>query len=122
MIEVDHLQKEIEGRHRCSARLVQSVPVKETHKGAAVWEGVVHVFDLEGHPTASRVYARSSPIEGSPDQRQILCSAASAAGHIASGCGASGDRCGAKHPGRGMNEAQHRPTAGAAIARRSGAL
>lgn len=35
----------------------QSVPVKETHAGAVVWEGVVHVFDLAGHPTTSRAYA-----------------------------------------------------------------
>jgi hypothetical protein len=39
------------------ATLAQSVPAKETHAGAVVWEGVVHVFDLAGHPTASRAYA-----------------------------------------------------------------
>ena len=72
MIEADQLQKAIEGLHRCSARLVRSVPVKETHDGDAVWDGVVHVFDLEGHPTASRVYAWSSPIEGTPDQRRFF--------------------------------------------------
>lgn len=35
----------------------------------AVWEGVVHVFDLNGHPTATRAYAWSSPIEGSDKRR-----------------------------------------------------
>jgi hypothetical protein len=70
--EVDQLQKAIEGLHRCSARLVQSVPTKQTHKGAAVWEGVVHVFDLEGHPTASRAYAWSSPIEETTDKRRFF--------------------------------------------------
>jgi hypothetical protein len=34
-----------------------------------VWEGVVHVFDLEGHPTATRAYAWSSAIEGSDKRR-----------------------------------------------------
>jgi hypothetical protein len=34
-----------------------------------VWEGVVHVFDLEGHPKATRAYAWSSPIEGSTKRR-----------------------------------------------------
>jgi hypothetical protein len=48
--EVDQLRKAIEGLHRCSARLAQSVPVKEMNKGAPVWDGVVHIFDLEGHP------------------------------------------------------------------------
>jgi hypothetical protein len=38
MIEVDadQLQRAIEGLHRCSARLAQSVPVKQTDKGAVV--------------------------------------------------------------------------------------
>jgi hypothetical protein len=72
MIEPDQLQKAIEGLHRCSARWVRSVLVKETREGDAVWEGVVHVFDLEGHATASRVYAWSSPIEGTPDQRRFF--------------------------------------------------
>ena len=30
-----------------------------------VWEGTVHVFDLEGHPKATRPYAWSSPVDGS---------------------------------------------------------
>jgi hypothetical protein len=32
-------------------------------------EGVVHVFELTGHPKASRAYAWSSPIEGSDKRR-----------------------------------------------------
>jgi hypothetical protein len=32
-------------------------------------EGVVHVFDLAGHPTSTRAYAWSSPIEGSIKRR-----------------------------------------------------
>ena len=32
-------------------------------------EGVVHVFGLNGHPTAKRAYAWSSPIEGSDKRR-----------------------------------------------------
>jgi hypothetical protein len=56
-------------KHGGTATLVQSVPVRETHTGTAVWEGVVHVFDLTGHPTASRAYAWSSPIEGSDKRR-----------------------------------------------------
>ena len=41
----------------------------ETPKGETVWEGVVHVFDLAGHPNAARAYAWSSPIEGSDKRR-----------------------------------------------------
>ena len=49
--------------------VAKSVPVKETHGGATVWEGVVHVFDIAGHPKATRAYAWSSPIEGSDKRR-----------------------------------------------------
>ena len=32
------------------AAFVQGVPVHETHNGQTVWDGIVHVFDLTGHP------------------------------------------------------------------------
>jgi hypothetical protein len=68
--KLDHkLQQAVEQMHHCAARLAQSVPVAETHDGATVWEGVVHVFDLTGHSTATRAYAWSSPIEGSDKRR-----------------------------------------------------
>jgi hypothetical protein len=69
LIDTDDLKSAIETLHGGTATLAQSVPVKETHAGAVVWEGVVHVFDLKGHPTASRAYAWSSPIEGSDKRR-----------------------------------------------------
>ena len=65
----DQLQCAVESQHGGTATLAQSVPVKETHAGAVAWEGIVHVFDLKGHPTASRAYAWSSPIEGSDKRR-----------------------------------------------------
>ena len=43
--------------------------ISEVFSEQPVWEGVVHVFDLEGHPTATRAYAWSSPIEGSTKRR-----------------------------------------------------
>jgi hypothetical protein len=68
-IEADQLREAVEHMHSSKARLTQSVPAKETFQGAIVWEGVVHVFDLTGHPTATRAYAWSSPIEGSDKRR-----------------------------------------------------
>ena len=59
----------IETQRGGTATLAQSVPVRETFKGSTVWEGVVHVFDLAGHPKATRAYAWSSPIEGSDKRR-----------------------------------------------------
>jgi hypothetical protein len=69
MTDVTELQEAIERMHTCRATLVQSAPVKERHGSATVWEGVVHVFDLTGHPKATRAYAWSSPIEGSDKRR-----------------------------------------------------
>jgi len=71
MIDVDarQLKEAIEIQHGGKATLSQSVPVRETFEGKPVWEGVVHIFDLEGHPKATRAYAWSSPIEGSIKRR-----------------------------------------------------
>src|SRR3979409_1992959 len=67
--KADHLGGAVENMHGGTATLTQSVPVRETFEGKPVWEGVVHVFDLSGHPTATRAYAWSSPIEGSTKRR-----------------------------------------------------
>ena len=63
--ETDQLKRAIESQHGGAETMVQSVPVQETYSGQTVWEGVVHIFDLAGHPKATRAYAWSSPIEGS---------------------------------------------------------
>ena len=48
---------------------VTKLNVKETSEGKTVWEGVVHIFDLEDTAKATRAYAWSSPIEGSDKRR-----------------------------------------------------
>src|SRR5271168_3674805 len=68
-IEPGQLREAVERMHGGTATLAQSVPVRETFEGKTVWEGVVHVFDLACHPTATRAYAWSSPIEGSTKRR-----------------------------------------------------
>ena len=65
----EELKEAVERMHGGTATLAQSVPVRETFEGKPVWEGVVHVFNLTGHPTATRAYAWSSPIEGSTKRR-----------------------------------------------------
>ena len=67
--EIASLQRSVERMHGGIATLAQSVPVRETFEGHVVWKGVVQVFDLAGHPTATRAYARSSSIEGSTKRR-----------------------------------------------------
>jgi hypothetical protein len=59
----------VEGQHGGKAVLAGVRPVKEVWDGKTVWEGVVHAFDLEGHPKATRAYAWSSPVEGSNKRR-----------------------------------------------------
>ena len=57
MTYIEELKEAIRGLHGSDARHVASVPVKETNQGKTVWEGIVEVFDLHGHPKASRAYA-----------------------------------------------------------------
>lgn len=67
--DANQLREAVEQMHGGTAQLAQSVPVRETFEGKTVWEGVVRVFDLTGHSTATRAYASSSPIEGSTKRR-----------------------------------------------------
>ncbi len=66
---LENLTRAVETQHSCRASLAQTVPVRETFGGQPVWEGVVHVFDLEDHPKATRAYAWSSPVDGSERRR-----------------------------------------------------
>jgi hypothetical protein len=71
MIEVDadQLKATIERMYHCKAKLTQTVPIREKFARETVWEGVVHVFEIAGHPKATIAYAWSSPIEGSDKRR-----------------------------------------------------
>ena len=68
-VSAKQLKEAVESQHGCMATLAQTVPVKETFQGKIVWEGLVYVFDINGHPKAKRAYAWSSPIEGSDKRR-----------------------------------------------------
>lgn len=54
---IRELQDVIRRLHGAEARHLESVPVKESFQGRTVWEGIVEVFELIGHPKANRVYA-----------------------------------------------------------------
>ena len=45
----------------------ESVPVKEEFNGQTVWEGIVEVFDLHGHPKTNKAYAWSQDADN-PDK------------------------------------------------------
>ena len=70
-VQVNQLKQAVESQHGCTATLAQSVPVKETFGGKTVWEGIVHIFKIHGHPQASQAYAWSSPVEDS-DKRRLF--------------------------------------------------
>ena len=57
MTPIEELQDVIRKLHGAEAKHRESVHVKEVFNGETVWEGMVEVFDLIGHPKASRVYA-----------------------------------------------------------------
>lgn len=53
--------------HGCEAVYLETVPVVEEFAGQTVWEGDVEVFELEGHPKATRGYGWSH-VTGEHDQ------------------------------------------------------
>jgi hypothetical protein len=74
-VDADQLRDAVERMHGCPAQLVEAVAVAvavalaEAFEGRPVWQGVVHVFDLQGHRSADRCYAWSSSVEGSDRRR-----------------------------------------------------
>ena len=54
---IEELKDVIRKLHGVEATHRESVNVKEVFNGETVWEGIVEVFDLIGHPKASVAYA-----------------------------------------------------------------
>lgn len=65
------LQDAIRHMHGCGSTWVESVAVREEFRGEVVWDGHVQVFDLDGHPTASRAYAWSHAVGDGPRRRFV---------------------------------------------------
>ena len=59
MTYIEELHDVIRRLHGVESKHLGSVPVKERFKGRTVWDGCVEVFELIGHPTASKLYAWS---------------------------------------------------------------
>jgi hypothetical protein len=53
---IENIKKAVESHAGCRATHVESNPVTEGYLNQIVWEGVVEVFDLDGHPKANRAY------------------------------------------------------------------
>ena len=63
------LRHVIKSQHGVASTFAKSVRVHQAGLNQADWDGFVHVFDLEGHPNASRAFAWSLRISGSTQSR-----------------------------------------------------
>ncbi len=45
--------------HGVESNHVDSVAVKEVYKGKTLWDGIVEVFEVRGHPKTEKIYAWS---------------------------------------------------------------
>jgi len=54
---ISELKDALKRFHGVKAKHKESVPVKETFQGQTIWDGVVEVFEIKGHPKASKAYA-----------------------------------------------------------------
>ena len=57
MTHIQELSDVIHHLHGAVASHLESVPVTERFQGQTVWDGVVEVFRLTGHPKTDRIYA-----------------------------------------------------------------
>ncbi|MGA2742577.1 MAG: hypothetical protein ABSG65_34705 [Bryobacteraceae bacterium] len=70
MTYVEELREVIRRLHGVESKHVGSVPIKETFQGRTVWDGCVEVFELIGHPTASKLYAWSHATDNPDSHRR----------------------------------------------------
>jgi hypothetical protein len=69
---IERLKLAVEHLHKCSAVHVETVPIHETFQGQTVWQGEVEVFDIAGHPKATRAYGWSHKAgEDDTDERFV---------------------------------------------------
>ena len=57
MTYIEELRDVIRRLHGVESSHLESVPIKETFEGKTVWDGIVEVFELHGHPKAPKAYA-----------------------------------------------------------------
>ena len=70
MSHIEELKQAIHHLHGAEATHRESVPVKETFQGKTIWEGVVEVFHLHGHPKTDTAYAWSHDTDDPENPRR----------------------------------------------------
>lgn len=72
MTYLEELQEVIRKLHGVHSTHVQSVPVKEEFNGKVIWDGIVEVFQLHGHPKATHAYAWSHETDDPKQPRRSV--------------------------------------------------
>jgi hypothetical protein len=67
---IPELREIIRRLHGLESQHVESVPVTEVYQGKTVWDGIVEVFEVKGHPRIPKVYAWSHETEGSRSRKR----------------------------------------------------
>jgi hypothetical protein len=68
-LEIEEAKQTVERLHNCKATHLEDVAVLEKFGEETVWNGIVHIFKVDGNDKASICYAWSSRIEGSTKRR-----------------------------------------------------
>lgn len=63
------LKKVIDHQHGGESAYKHSVRVHKLPVRPGLWDGIVHVFSLNGNPNATTAYAWAAPIDGSSSSR-----------------------------------------------------
>ena len=66
MKHIDDLKDVIRKLHGVESTHRESVPVTETWQGKPIWQGIVEVFTLHGHPETETAYAWSHETDDGP--------------------------------------------------------
>ncbi len=74
MSHIDELRDVIHELHGGTATHTESVPVKEVFNGETVWDGIVEVFRLDGHPRTNKAYGwlHDTGSQGNPKHVTVL--------------------------------------------------
>jgi hypothetical protein len=66
---INDLKEVIRQIHKCEILYSQEIAVVEKYGDKTVWSGVVHVFNIVGHPKTDTCYGWSFHIKGSKKRR-----------------------------------------------------
>ena len=72
MNEIEELRDVIRKLHKVTAKHVESVHVTEVFQGKTIWDGMVEVFDLHGHPKTHRAYAWTHATDDPKEPRRSV--------------------------------------------------